>query len=455
MRARMSRLRVVCSLLLTAFAAAPAAARAQAPSLHGTVTDSIRHVALSGATVIATRTDDGVHGDFTATTDARGRYEIGPLQAGVYVVTVEHPWLDSTGLSVPAKSISLVNVPTATLNLSVPSGETIRSLFCPISARDSTLGLVAGYVKDVNSDHPVAGARVVFAWDDFDVDRRSARATERQHLAAVNSSKDGTFRICGVPVMRTMLMQAQVGAHEATGAVEVEVPAAGVLVQTLRIDASPSGSTPLTGEIRRSGTGRPIAGAHVHLYGATGEVMSGADGSFHLSDVPFGTQSIEVTALGFYPKRYAVDVHPGAPPRVTIPMLEMAPVLDSVRVVAQKQARATLHKEFDDRSAHGSGEYITEDMIRKAAVLQTAELMQQVRGFYVMSDTVYSSRGVTELTGNRVCQPTLYIDGNPSAGTMNDIVPSVIHGIEIYASSINVPPKYKAGSCGAILIWTK
>jgi hypothetical protein len=83
--------------------------------------------------------------------------------------------------------------------------------------------------------------------------------------------------------------------------------------------------------------------------------------------------------------------------------------------------------------------------------------MQQVRGFYVMQDTVYSSRGVTEIGNgmNHVCQPTLYIDGNPSAGSMNDIVPSVIHGIEIYPSAINVPVKYRASSCGAILIWTK
>ena len=96
-------------------------------------------------------------------------------------------------------------------------------------------------------------------------------------------------------------------------------------------------------------------------------------------------------------------------------------------------------------------------MIAKASVLETAELMQQVSGFYVMSDTVYSSRGVTELgqNMNHVCQPALYIDGNPSAGSMNDISPSAIHGIEIYASSINVPPQYKSSSCGAILIWTK
>ena len=423
----------------------------------GTVTDSIRNTPLAGATVVASRTSvvGDTAADATATTDVRGRFVINTLRPGVYLVTVEHPWLDSTGLGVPARTVTVMSQQTATVNLAVPSGETIRAVFCPISARDSTLGLVAGYVTDVNSDHPVAGARVVFAWDDFDVNQRSALATEHRRLAAVTSGRDGTFRLCGLPVQRTLLVQAQIGAHEATGAVEVEVPTSGVLVQTLRIDASPSGSTSLAGVVRKSGSVRTIAGAHVHLYGAIGEVVSAPDGTFRLSAVPYGTQSVEVTALGYYPRRYAIDVRPGDVPNVTIPMLEMAPVLDSVRIVAKRQTAATLHREFDERSAHGSGQYITEDMIAKASVLETAELMQQVPGLYVMSDTVYSSRGVTALTGNRVCQPTLYIDGNPSGGTMNDIVPSAIHGIEIYASSNEVPPQYRSSSCGAILIWTK
>jgi hypothetical protein len=463
MRVLMIRLKLLRALALAApfamVAAAPVGAQAPLPSLRGMVTDSIRHGPLAGATVIASQTGSSGNTapDFSTTTDARGRYSIDAIRPGTYVVTVEHPWLDSTGLSVPAQSVSISTEPVAVVNLAVPSGATIRAAFCPISGRDSTLGLVAGYVKDVNSDHPVAGARVVFEWDDFDVDSRSARATEHKRLAAVNSGRDGTFRICGVPVRRPLLVQAQIGAHEATGAVEVEVPESGVLVQTMRIDASPSGKTAVGGDVRKSGSGRTIAGAHIHLYGAATEVVSAQDGSFRLNDVPYGTQSIEVTALGYYPRRYAVEVHPGEVPKVSIPLLEMAPVLDSVRIIAKKQGIASLHREFDQRSAHGSGEYITEDMISKASVLETAELMQQVRGFYVMMDTVYSSRGTTEIGNNmnRVCAPALFVNGSPSAGTMNDISPSSIHGIEIYASSISVPPQYKAGSCGAILIWTK
>jgi hypothetical protein len=38
---------------------------------------------------------------------------------------------------------------------------------------------------------------------------------------------------------------------------------------------------------------------------------------------------------------------------------------------------------------------------------------------------------------------------------LDDISSLAIHGIEIYASSAEVPAKYPTGVCGAILIWTK
>jgi hypothetical protein len=345
------------------------------------------------------------------------------------------------------------------LNLAVPSGATIRAAFCPMAARDGSVGLVAGYVKDAHSDRAVADARVVFAWTDFDVDPVTARAVSRQRTTAVTTGRDGTFRMCGIPVLRAVLMQAQFGAHEATGAVEVQVPASGVLVETLRLDAgaaaadaSTTSAVTLTGEVRRAGSERALAGAHVHLYGASEDVVTGPDGSFRLSGVPLGSQSLEVTALGFQPQRLALDVRAADMDRVSISMIETGIVLDSVKIVGKRTT--ALSAEFDQRSAHGAGMYITEAMIAKAKPHETAELLQAVNGFQVVNDVVYSARGLTAMSGNRVCQPTVYVDGN-KVGNMNDIVPSAIHGIEAYVSSTDVPVKYAAGHCGAILIWTK
>jgi hypothetical protein len=440
------------------------AAQEPTASLRGTVTDSIRHSPLVGATVVASRTTAGSEAgeshDYTATTDAHGKYVIDAIAPGTYVLTVEHPWLDSTGLSVPAQTVDLRTRRNASVNLAVPSGATIRSVVCAGSAPDSTVGLVAGYVMDAGVERPMAGAHVVFVWNDFDFDPHTARASQRQRTFVATTARDGTFRVCGLPVLRPILMQAQVGDRAATGAVALELPASGVLVESFRIEARPSGFAELSGVVVRTEAQRPLAGAHVHLYGATDSVATAEDGSFHLRDVPLGTQSIEVTALGFYPRRYSLDVVKGGIGPVTITMSEIATMLDSVRIIARRTNTPLWYAEFDDRSAHGMGQYVTEAMIANQNPRQTSELFQQVRGFYLLGGMVYSSRGITHLptdpksTVNRVCQPPVYVDGMPGPA-LDDISSLAIHGIEIYASSAEVPAKYPTGVCGAILIWTK
>lgn len=444
------------------------AAQEPTASLHGTVTDSIRHKPLAGATVVASQSDASASGtarDYTATTDARGKYAIASLAPGTYVLTVEDPWLDSTGLGVPAKQADLARNHATTVNLAVPSGATIRSVYCPIAAHDSTIGLVAGYVKDAGSHQPIAGARVVFTWSDFTVDRLTALATPRELTASVVTGRDGTFRVCGLPVMRSMLMQAQFGDRDATGAVDATIPASGVLVETLRLDAGTAGATTsLAGTVLRDGSAGPIGGAHVRLYGAANEALSEADGSFHLRNVPLGTQSIEVTAIGFYPRRYAIDVRSTGMQSATIGMVEVATALDSIRIIAKRQATPLWDREFDDRRAHGQGQYITEEMIEKADPFQITDLFRQLNGFRVAdAGVITSTRGPTSIMsdprnttgGGGPCSPPIYLNGMVFGLPIDDISPAAIHGIEVYASNLTAPAKYPPSLCGMILVWTK
>jgi hypothetical protein len=450
------------SIVLAFLLATEVVAQRPGASLIGAVTDSVRHSPLGGATVVASRdvAHDGLGLDFTANTDAKGRFAFASLPPDVYTITVEHPWLDSTGLSVPARSVDLRAQSSAAIALAVPSPATIRHVLCPLTAADSTLGFVAGYVQDAVSDRPVAGARVVVLWSDFDVDRHTARTVARDRGIAGISGKDGTFRMCGIPLARSLLMQAQVGERGATGAIEVQVGSSGVLVATLRIaDATTArGSTAtVTGVVTRSGANAPIRGARVHLFGAPDEVVTEPDGSFHLTGVPLGTQSVEVRAVGFSPARQALDVRGGDLRGVAIHLDEAATVLDSVKVLAKGAGgRSQLYKEFDARASVGQGQYVTEDAIRKAAPFATSDLFRTLHGISVVDGTIYSSRGVTALNaGNQLCSPAVFLDGNQIGGGVDEVRPDQIHGIEVYTTA-TAPAKYKAaGLCGVILIWSK
>jgi hypothetical protein len=437
-----------------------AVAAAQGPTLaiRGAVTDSVHHGPLAGARVVASRAGgpDSTSSvrDFSATTDANGRFEIAALAPAVYLVTVEHPRLDSTGFDVSARTVDLRFGHSATLLMAVPSGATIQSASCGAAARDSTLGLVEGYVRDARSDEPRGGVRVLFAWSDFTVDRRTGRATPLDHTVAASTARDGSFAVCGLPVAQTFLMQGQMGERTATGAVEVVIPPGGVLLETLHIATNKAGTVSVTGDVRRSDSQLPVAHAYVHVFGVDGDVLTADDGSFRLNDVPIGTQSIEVTALGLRPPRYAIDVGPLGANGVSIALAGMAQSLDTVRSIARRTGAASLRDEFDVRAFRGTGQYITEDMIEQTHPWKTSELIRYVRGFEFRGDTVYSTRGEFQPAGSRTCKPVLLIDGSP-ADSMDEVLPIAVHGIEVYASSINVPLKYPASSCGAIYIWTK
>jgi hypothetical protein len=439
-------------------------AQAQAPalSIRGAVTDSVRQQPLAGARVVASRTvsPDSINAphEFVATTDVAGRFEIAGLARAVYLVSVEHPWLDSTGFEVPPRAVDLRDGNSATVSLAVPSGKTIRSAFCPATvARDSTLGMIEGVVRDARTDQPIAAVRVLFAWSDFTVDTRTARPQAHHHNVYAVTARDGSYAVCGLPAAQKLLMQAQIGERAATGAIEVTIPPGGVLVESLRIADGGTGSGVIAGEVRRTASQRPVAGAHVHLFGALDEVHTAEDGTFRLGDVPVGTQSVEVTAVGMRPTRYAIEVREGTQ-RVILNMPEMPQALDTVRTSALRAQAAALRHEYAARARHGPGQYITEDMIAKTHPWQTTDLIRYVAGFKYSKDTVYTSRGDYEVGGTGVCKPTILIDGSP-ADSMNEVMPVAIHGIEVYASSIMVPLKYASSAassvCGTILIWTK
>lgn len=455
----MRAVRLLRGWVLLGLPFAVALAQGTGLAIRGTVMDSTQSRPLSGAKVIVSgapgRDSSDTRRELTATTDATGRFEITSVVPAVYLVTVEHPWLDSTGFAVTERTVDLREERLATLTLAVPSGKTIRSAFCPTVASDSTAGFVEGYVRDARSDKPVYGVRVVFAWSDFTVDAHTGRATPRNQAVPTRSARDGSFIVCGLPIGKTMLMQAQLDDRVVTGAIEVEIPPSGVLVRTLHIATQDAGTVGISGTLVRAGSDTPVEGAHVHLFGAARDVVSGADGAFRLGNVPIGSQSIEVTAPGLRPRRYAIDVPPDGATDVQIPVAGLAQMLDTAKTVAARSRAAALRDEFDQRvKVHAAGQYITEDMIARTQPWRTTDLIRYVAGFEFRYDTVFSTRGIYEIAGHGMCKPVLLIDGHP-ADTMNEVLPTAIHGIEIYPSSLGVPLKYPFSACGAIFVWTK
>ena len=204
--------RVMAAVLLLA-----ANAGAQG-AIQGTAYDSVARRPLVGATVIATpmlaRADTVFH---SAISDAAGHFVIGRLNAGRYTVSVEHPWIDSTGVGAPTQVADVPPRGDATVALAIPSRSTLRKVLCPDAAEDPSLGVMLGTVRYLDG-RAALGATVVLSWGEFDVDRTSASVNTRQLNSGTIADSLGVYRACGGSRIAagTLFVQAQ-GAGRAVG----------------------------------------------------------------------------------------------------------------------------------------------------------------------------------------------------------------------------------------------
>jgi hypothetical protein len=450
-------------------------AQSSVPRIEGSIVDSIRHRPLAGATVIATPRADIRDSVFhSARSDDKGHFVVVGLHAGRYTLSVEHPFIDSTGVGALPVDVIVPTDGTATAALGIPSPATLLLALCPIAAANAELGVMLGVVRRPDGT-PVSAATVVFTWGDFDVDRSTALVKRSQLSASAITDATGVYRACGLPTARSLLVQAQSGTEEQTGVLEEKIEESGILVRDFHLapgglaatsdvasrpldSASASERFTVAGHVRRT-SGQPIESAQVRLVGTTVSATTNGAGEFRLAGVPAGTQGVEVVALGYYPQRFRVEVAAETHPLV-VRLERAAAVLDSIRVTAKRVNRTIgpNYREFDTRAAHGAGFYITEEQIRERRAIETTDILKLVPEVHVFdfgsTARVVAARGRTNI-GNTECPLDVFINGNRVNQTdVNTIAPHTIHGIEIYTVA-TAPASYVIGPCGAIFIWSK
>ncbi len=145
--------------------------------LAGVVFDSVRGMPLAGARVFLRGTDR------EGRSDAEGRFRIPDLPAGVFTVDVGHADLDSLGLEVPLREVTVEEGGISWLELAVPR-------FSP-SASPHDQG-VRGWVA-VPAGQPASGIFVTLLRDDGS--RAAAGLSDTRGWFRIPASLPGPFRI--------------------------------------------------------------------------------------------------------------------------------------------------------------------------------------------------------------------------------------------------------------------
>jgi hypothetical protein len=464
-------------------------------SIAGTVYDSLStHAPLANATVVL------VERNKYATSDARGRFRIDSVPDGHYTLGLMHPVLDSLELTPPLVPVDVSGGREATVTLATPSPAVAYAHMCPAPRANNT-GVIIGHVRDVDDASVLANATVSTLWTEFTV--TSGKSEGHRVGAVAKTNPEGVYLLCGAPTDVPLDVHTNAGGFFAGPipfvpdtrlirrvdfAVSRRDSAAreGLLTDSSKIVTGLPGSASLKGKLL-GGDGRPVRDATVGILGTARAARTDANGAFRITNIPAGTHTIEVRAIGFLPATFAIDFATHAGRDTTLSISRQAQDLAEVTVKGTASSTAAVDNGgFDARRKQGLGRFVTpEDMARRPST-SLGDVLASVQGMRMQYGTsgypLPMLKGITDIgfTGFRpgsYCIPNFFLDGarflvdgdlRPHGGTsdqpqhpfsdLSDSVrPEAIKGIEVYANPGTIPAQFDMMSstgCGSIVIWT-
>ena len=480
---------VIAVSALTSLIASPrlAAQQTSMGRLEGTITQWIASRAVQAAQVSIVYLESETSSSVTAVVDGNGRYRLDSLPPGRYLVQLSHPTLDSLDVTLPPGQLQIAAGKTTRSDFALPTGERLRGIVCPGVRLGAEKAVVAGRVIDAESEAPLAGAKIVAAWTELSIDRKTRQLVAQGKQAVVSTGRGGEYRLCGVPMVKSLELQLQ-HADRASAAVRVSVlPEAGVAVRDFSLstrtaptiaaldsldhaaftsprDSSGEGEPPrrdleliggatLTGTVRTA-SGQPVAGAEVHVRHGTPSATTDTAGRFVLEGLPSGTQMMLVRRLGYGLAEQPVELRSDRSVHVNVRMTQ-AVMLDSVRVTA---ARSRLAEFEHNRKTNLHGRFLTLADIRQSQARKTSDLLPLLGGHVMMGRGRRVKMMETDYDppGTHSCKDANVVIDGVDGQAVDDVLPNQIAGIELYKDAAAAPLEYAGrANCGVIVIWLR
>lgn len=440
--------------------------------LQGVAVDSLHGEPLIGALISVEGTAR------MAISDSLGRFLIDSIPPGSYRVVVDHPILDTLGITLVTPRMGIgANELTRTV-IPVPTGEFLANLFCPAARRALGPGALVGRVREPDSDSAAVGARVSLVWYDPDPpglpsNIRLGKKPPRVREAIVGA--DGSYRLCGLPERYEAKLQAQRKDGGATAEVTVVQDGGLLALRSMSVAALPTVATtkdtagaPVRqprGAARVFGrvvnhNGGPVSGARVGLMGTSAATLTRANGDFVLDSLPAGTQALVIRQIGYRPTEITVDLSSRTPARVNVQLGAFVPELSPVEVVSRRDEGLQKVGFLDRKRTSAGGYFLTPEQLEKRNALRFSDILRTTPGIRVQEQN-----GQTMITSSRSSQGngcvTMFVDGAQwqqlEPGDLDSFVqPGEVAAIEVYSGSA-MPAQFATPGqdCSAVVVWTK
>ena len=272
------------------------------------------------------------------------------------------------------------------------------------------------------------------------------------------SDRSGRYVLCDLPFDIEIAFRAGKGKEAAT-------PTGLTLgegeFRRLDFAVYPRVRTRIVGRVMDYDSGEPVEGAVVRLAKTGHSTITANSGRFVLNDVNVGRYRFEVEHLTYGVTADSLEVGPSTAD-VEVLLSPRAIQLEGITVFSRPKPLENVG--FYNREIRGLGRYISRHEILRRNPNRLSDMLQATPGIQL---TVGAGSEYGVLLRNR-CKPTFIVDGHHfprSAFRIDDIHPSLIHGVEIYSSFTQIPaeyrqPRFEQGGgtpeapCGVILIWT-
>ncbi len=441
---------------------------------------------------------------FEGATDSTGRFTVGGLSTGVYTVEISTPWLDSVG-GVSRQTVNVSDSANA-LSLFAPK---LTELMAATCGADDVSGAVVGRVAPHGAEALPRGLRVIAEWSDDTTVTNGARA--RWLGTPVEAS--GTYRLCGVPSGRPVVMRTENDSTSIYAAKPLNIqvaPDRKFARADLMLDTAVLALPTFSGTVLADTVGSPIENAEIVLSDIGRSVLTDKRGMFRMTDVPIGSHLVSVRRVGYSPMNTTMnfDANRTVDQKVLLPL--SAATLATIDVTADG-----VPAEFEERSKRGFGRFLTQKQLARQDGRRLSDVLSSSQGFasinghgsagwiigkraplhikpkgmgdcgtaavakpgssavpceYNVDDVrdqgIYCPSTPGEVTRGVVCgcYSQVYMDArllNPGRPTepfdINTIPLNTIAALEFYASAAETPGKYSDlnAVCGVMLVWSR
>ena len=209
----------------------------------------------------------------------------------------------------------------------------------------------------------------------------------------------------------------------------------------------------------KDSAGTPIQGVEIVALAAGRTVHTDSLGHFFIADVPSGNLDVSFRRLTYAPAIVNISVPPVDTTEVEVTLSVVAQQLKGVVVQAHPDQLRRLVA-FEARRKRGIGHFVTRSQIEERRPLLLSDMLRMIPGAILIN----ADNGRTAVRFARVarnnCPPQFFIDGIEVTGfSIDDMPPSDVEGIELYAGSAGLPPEYNrlhgTSICGTVIIWTR